>query len=156
VDEVHVVRGHPFLAESALKAIRHWIYTPLMEGAVPTAFQTIVDVNFSLRRKKIEEFPSQPERDLSDRVQPPEIIERPLGRESMPCVRMRVLVSDVGRVIDSSPVSGLPARYDAARKHVEQWMFRPARWGTLSVPWYLDVDVPVESPPSDAGESGGR
>ena len=29
-----------------------------------------------------------------------------------------------------------------ARQVVDGWTFRPASWGTLAVPWYLEVDVP--------------
>jgi TonB family protein len=158
VGEAHVVRGHPFLAASALKAISHWVYRPFVKRSVPTAFQTFVDVNFQLRPKKIEDLPIRPERDLIRRIHPPEILDRPSGRQATASVRLRILLSDKGRVIDSLPVAGLPAHYDAARKEIERWTFRPARWGALSVPWYLDVDVPVENPPlePDAGDPGGR
>lgn len=159
VGEVHVVRGHPFLAASALKAISRWIYRPLIKGSVPTQFQTFVDVNFSLRRRKVDELPIQPERDLTQRIRPPEILERPSSVSPTDSVRMRILVSDRGQVIDSLPVSGLPAHYEAARKGIERWTFRPAQWGALSVPWYLDVDVPVvEDPPplQSTGDPGGR
>src|SRR5216117_704851 len=32
VVEAHVVRGHPFLAEAALQAVRRWMYRPLSEA----------------------------------------------------------------------------------------------------------------------------
>lgn len=158
VREVHVVRGHPFLAASALKATSRWVYRPFVKGAMPTPFQTFVEVNFALRSRRLTEFPVQPERDLKGRVQPPEILAKPSERPPTASVRMRILVSDKGVAIDSLPVSGQPAHFDTARKDLQRWTFRPARWGTLSVPWYLDVDVPVESSnlPGGAGDPNGR
>jgi TonB family protein len=154
IREVHVVRGHPFLAASALKAISHWAYRPFLKGSVPTAFQTYVDVNFALHPRKIEDFPVQPERDLTRRIQPPEILEKPPEGARGALVRVRILLNDNGRVIDAFPVAGLPAHYDAARKDIERWTFRPARWGALTVPWYLDVDVPIEGTAKSAGPCG--
>lgn len=156
VGEVHVIRGHPFLAASALKAISRWVYRPFLKGAAPTAFQTFVDINFSLRPRKIEDLPLQADQDLSRRIQPPEVLERPSGQASAKSVRLRVLVNDKGRVIDCVPMGGLPAQAEAARKDIERWTFRPARWGTLPVPWYLDVDVPVQGSTLQGGDPGGK
>ncbi len=151
VREVHVVHGHPFLAASALKAVRRWLYRPFRTGSEPAEFLTVVEVNFALHIKNIEQLPRQPERDLNRQVRPAEILEKPAALAPTATVRLRVLVSDEGRVIDSNPVAGFASYFDAARKNVERWKFKPARWGTLPVPWYLDVDVPVETgPPSGA------
>lgn len=144
VGEAHVLRGHPILAASALKAIRRWIYRPFLTASGPAPFLTTVDVNFTLHTKKIEHFPYEAERDLNRQVQPPALLEGPISNGSMASVRLRVLVSDEGHVIDSHPVTGPPSHFEAARKTVERWAFRPARWGALPVPWYLDIDVPIE------------
>ena len=154
VQEAHVVRGHPFLAVAALKAIRHWLFRPARARAGPEEFQTYVDVNFSLRFKKIGQFPQQPEKDLTRQVHPPEVLERPAGSANAVSVRLRLLVSPEGGILDSQVLQGR-ARYVAeARQLVAHWKFRPARWGTLSVPWYLDVDVPVESWPAAQATGG--
>ncbi len=156
VGEAHVIRGHPFLAASALKAISRWVYRPFLKGAAPTAFQTFVDVNFSLHPRKIEDLPLQADKDLSRRIRPPEVLERPSAQASAKSVRLRVLVNDKGRVIDWIPTGGPPAQSEAVRKDIERWTFRPAHWGTLPVPWYLDVDVPVQDSTLQDGDAGGK
>jgi hypothetical protein len=69
-----------------------------------------------------------------------------------------LLVNAEGKVIDWAILKGIPSRFEEARKNIERWSFRPARWGALSVPWYLEVDVPVDQVPSQAGTrpSSGR
>ncbi len=144
VGEAHVLGGHPILAASALKAVRRWLYRPFLTASGAAPFLTTVDVNFTLHTKKIEQFPDKAERDLNRQIQPPALLERPIDSGSMASVRLRVLVSAEGHVIDSHPVTGPPSHFAAARKAVERWAFRPARWGALPVPWYLDIDVPIE------------
>lgn len=158
VSEAHAVHGHPFLAASALKAVRHWVYRPFLTSSGPTAFQTFVDVHFSLRPRKIDQVPVQPERDLTRQIRLPRILERPTVHAPTVSVRLHVLVSDDGEVLDTLPVAGLPAHFNAAQKNIEHWTFRPARWGALAVPWYLDVDVPVEDLKlhGGAGDRGGQ
>src|SRR5438094_5490805 len=143
VVEAHVVRGHPFLAEAALQAVRRWMYRPLKRGPQATEFSTFVDVRFALHGKKIDQMPPQPERDLDRQVRPPVLLRKPAGSWSPGSVRMRVLVGAKGQTLDSEPLAGAPSHFAAARHQVEQWTFRPARWGNHPVPWYLDVDVSV-------------
>jgi len=143
VAEAHVVRGHPFLAEAALQAVRRWMYRPLKRGSQATEFSTFVDVRFALHGKKIDQMPPQPERDLDRQVRPPVLLRKPAGSWSPGSVRMRVLVGAKGQTLDSEPLAGTPSHFAAARHQVEQWTFRPARWGNHPVPWYLDVDVRV-------------
>jgi hypothetical protein len=66
------------------------------------------------------------------------------------------LINDKGRVIDWIPMGGPPAQSEAVRKDVERWTFRPAHWGALPVPWYLDVDVPVQDSTRQDGDAGGK
>lgn len=56
---------------------------------------------------------------------------------------MRVLVDDGGQAIDATLLEGHPSVFQAARKIVDGWKFRPARWGNLMVPWYVEVSVPM-------------
>jgi hypothetical protein len=60
---------------------------------------------------------------------------------------MRLLVDTEGKVVDSEILKGIPTQIERARKSIERWSFRPARWGALAVPWYFDVDVPVSNDP---------
>ena len=158
VAKAHVVHGHPILAASALKAVRGWIYRPLQTPSGSSGFLTTVEVKFSLRTHKTDTVPTEPERYLSRQVKPPEVIGRPAGPSPTVVVHMRVLLNDQGQVIDAEPVPGAGANLEAAEKSLEGWTFRPAHWGSLPIPWYLDVDVPVGTAATTrAGtEPGGR
>jgi len=144
VRRVHVLHGNPLLAASALSAVRAWLYKPFLTAAGPQPFSTQVKVSFSLREKDLEHSPSAPERDLAAAVKPPEVVGRPSGAAAAEAIRLQVLVGEDGRAIDTTLLSGPPAMLPSAEISVSQWQFRPARWGNLTVPWYLDVDVPVE------------
>jgi TonB family protein len=154
VRHAHVLHGHPFLAVAALKAVRRWLYRPLMTAVGPSDFLTLVDVKFSLRVRKVDFFPREPEKDLDRRIQPPVVLERPVDCTPTSSVRLRLLLGDDGQIIDSEPVKGSAAEYEAAQKSVARWTFQPARWGALRVPWYLDVDVPVVGPQIPPGSVG--
>jgi len=96
--------------------------------------------------------PGQAESDFRRQVKPPEVLRGP--EQIAPTdssVRLRLLVSAEGKVIDSEILRGIPSLFERARKSIERWSFRPARWGALSVPWYLDVDVPVGQAAAQAG-----
>ena len=135
------------LAASALKAIRRWVYRPFVTAAGPAPFSTQVRVVFDLRdlHRQRDRFPLAPEQDLERQVTPPAVIERGPATASDSSIRVRVLVSDEGRAIDSTLVSGPIASFESAQLIVTEWRFQPARWGNLAVPWYLDLDVPVDS-----------
>ncbi|HEV2177047.1 MAG TPA: TonB family protein [Terriglobia bacterium] len=143
VSRVHVLRGHPFLAASALETIRRWIYRPFITRSGPSPFSTDVNVRFTLEHVDLQHIPPQAESDLERQVKPPQVLHQPDLAAGAEPVRLRVLVDDQGEVIDSTPLAGPPALFDAARQSVEGWRFRPARCGNLAVPWYLEVEVPV-------------
>lgn len=158
VAEAHVLRGHPLLAASALREIRRWLYRPFLGRSGPAEFMTVVEMNFALHSKRPEQLPVKAEEDLDRQVHPPQILARPAGRSPGALMRLRILVSDEGQAMDVRPLGNVSWRTDMARRDVEQWTFRPAYWGTLPVPWYLDVDVPVvdSSLPSAARGPGGH
>jgi TonB family protein len=157
VAQAHVLEGHPILAAATLHAVRGWTYHPLMTARGPAKFLTTVSVNFTLRFRKIDLLPTQAETDLSRQVKPPEVVNRPADPPANSSVHLRVLLSDQGQIIDTQPLKGPPANFEEARKAVEEWTFRPARWGALHVPWYLEVDVPVsDSAIQPAADPGGR
>jgi len=142
VHRAHVLRGNALLAASALKAVSRWAYRPLVTAEGPVPFRTQVKFVFDLRRGATDRFPSRPEQDLEERVRAPQL-SGTFDPRSSQSVRLRVLVSDEGRVMDSSLVSGSSSLLESAQESVAQWRFEPARWGNLAVPWYMDVDVPV-------------
>jgi hypothetical protein len=144
VQKAHVLHGNALLAASALKAVYHWLYHPCVTAQGPVPFRTQVKVVFDLRHNTSDRFPTRPEWDLEQRVRLPQVEESDLAR-SGPSVRLRVLVGDDGRAMDSTLVSGSSSFFESAQANVSQWKFQPARWGNLAVPWYLDVNVPVGS-----------
>lgn len=146
VTRANVVQGHPFLAAAALKAVRRWLYLPFKTASGPLPFVTLVDMNFALRNIKRDQVPPEPEQDLSRQIRPPAMLTPPSAQARVRHVR--VLVNDDGQVLDVNPVVGFPYQYDEALKLVEHCQFRPAHWGPLAVPWYLDIDVPVEDQPA--------
>lgn len=146
----HVLHGNPILAASALKAIRSWIYHPLLTPSGPSAFLTSVELNFALRMHAMDLTASRAESDLSRQIKPPEVIGRPANPPPTSVVHMRLLLNDQGQVIDSESPPVTASDLEAARKTLQGWTFRPAHWGTLPIPWYLGVDVPISEP------SGGR
>jgi len=161
VVEAHVTSGHPILAAAALKALRTWTYRPLETSSGPAAFLTTVLVKFSLRTHNThhtELFPSQAESDLSRQVHPPVVTERPPAPRPAAVIHMRLLVSDKGQVIDSEPSPRAFANPTEAGKALEAWTFLPAHWGSLPIPWYLEVDVPfnASSLPHAVGNPGRR
>ncbi len=156
VHKAHVLHGNALLAASALKAVYRWLYRPCMTAEGPVPFRTQVKVIFDLRRGSSERFPASPERDLARSVTAPQVADS-FGSPSGPSVRLRVLVSDDGRAMDSILVSGSSSLLESAQESVAQWKFQPARWGNMTVPWYLDVDVPVGPVyPAQASAAAGK
>jgi TonB family protein len=148
----HVLSGNPILAAAVLNSVRTWRYRPLVAKGDSTPFATAVEVNFALRIRRSDLAPAQAESDFQRQVKPPEVLARPEGAASAdPPVRLRLLVSAEGKVIDSGILKGIPSLFERAKKTIERWSFRPARWGSMAVPWYLDVDVPVYNPPFQGG-----
>jgi TonB family protein len=152
VAQSHVLSGNPLLAAAVLNSVGSWRYRPYVSKDGPSSFATKVEVNFSLRTSRMDLVPTQAESDFRRQVKPPEVLTKP--RENSVAdvsVRLRVLVSAEGKVIDSEILKGIPSLFEGARKIVKRWSFQPARWGTLTVPWYLDVDVPLDNAPAEAG-----
>ncbi len=152
VSFAHVVQGHPFLAASALEAVRQWVYRPYLTAAGPAEFETLVDVNFSLVHSKPDRLPLDAEQYLTLQVHPPQA-PATTASASTGFVRMRVLVDGGGQAIDATLLEGRPSVFQAARKIVDGWKFRPARWGNLMVPWYVEVSVPMSGAQPAEGES---
>jgi len=143
----HVLSGNPLLAAAVLNSVTAWRYRPYVArgGSGPTAFETKLEVNFSLRTNRTDLVPTQAESDFRRQVKPPEVLTGPgTSLATDPSVRLRLLVSAEGKVIDSEILKGIPSLVEKATRLITRWSFRPARWGTLAVPWYLDVDVPVD------------
>jgi TonB family protein len=158
VASAHVLSGNPLLAAAVLNSVATWRYRPYVAKGGPTSFATKVKVNFSLRsRGTMDLAPTQAESDFRRQVKPPEVLTRPVEATAAdPSVRLRLLVSAEGKVMDSQILKGIPSLFERAAKIIKRWSFQPARWGALSVPWYLDVDVPVDNAPAQAGVDSQR
>lgn len=143
VTKVHIIKGHPFLAVPAMEAVRNWVYRPYRVGKRASEFTTLVSIHFTLRPKVLTDLPPSAERDLQARVEPPEVVDQPADPPTDTHVRLRVLVDSEGNALDTQRVSGNDSDARAAEQEITHWRFRPAHWGTLPVPWYLEVDVPV-------------
>ena len=144
VTAAHVLEGNPILAASALKAVRGWFYRPFQTASGPTEFLAAVEVRFALQNRRVRLFPPRAEQDFSRQVHAPEIIAKPDVPRPSSGVRLRVLVNEEGTPVDYALLSGQLSAFSRARQVVDGWKFRPASWGTLAVPWYLEVDVPGE------------
>jgi TonB family protein len=145
----HVLIGNPLLAAAVLRAVSEWRYRPLAAAGSSTSFVTVCEVNFLLHFRKWESPPPEAESDFSRQVKPPEVLTRPDPPAfTHPSVHMRLLVNADGKVIDARILKGSSAGFEEAKKSLEQWSFRPARWGAISVPWYLEVEVPVNNVPA--------
>jgi TonB family protein len=49
VQDLQVMSGEPVLAESALDAVRQWVYKPTLINGQPVEVQTVIDINFTLQ-----------------------------------------------------------------------------------------------------------
>lgn len=144
VSEAHVIEGEPILAVAALKSVRNWLYRPYVSKGEPVPFSSYVMVNFSLHSRFLKgRLPDGADDYLERQVRPPEVVSRPRQDPSAAGVRMKVLVGSRGEVVDASAIKARQPEIDLARKNLQSWKFRPARWGTLAVPWYVTVTVPL-------------
>jgi protein TonB len=48
VQQLRVISGHPLLVQSALDAVRQWVYRPTLLNGEPVEVEAPIDVNFSL------------------------------------------------------------------------------------------------------------
>jgi protein TonB len=48
IENLHVLSGHPMLAETALDAVKQWRYRPYMLGVEPVEVETQITVRFRL------------------------------------------------------------------------------------------------------------
>lgn len=48
VKQLEVISGHPLLVESALEAVKQWVYEPTLLNGAPAEVQTQIDVNYTL------------------------------------------------------------------------------------------------------------
>jgi len=154
VAEAHALHGHPLLAAAALTNLHRWRYAPYRTSAGPRDFVTDVEVVFNLRFKDLKSMPTQHKVDLARQVRPPQVLSRPAGAgrpNNLPrasSIHIRVLVSERGKALDVDPAPAFPAKFEDMRQRFAAWTFQPARFGSLAVPWYLEVEVPAEDWPA--------
>lgn len=144
VSDAHVIEGEPILAAAALQSVRKWLYRPYDSQTGPLAFVTYVVVKFNLHPHRFRgRFPQHADDYLEKQVHPPEVISQPQQDQSAVGIQMKVLVGAKGEVVDATSSKAGEPEIDLARKSLQSWKFRPARWGALAVPWYVTVTVPL-------------
>jgi TonB family protein len=144
VFEVHVIDGEAILAAAALNSVRKWLYRPYLSKGMAEPFSSYVVVRFNLHRHSLQEqLPDHANDDLEKQVHPPEVISQPRLNASAPGIPMKVLVGADGQVMDATSPKSEGPEIELARKSLQSWRFRPARWGAIAVAWYLTVTVPV-------------
>lgn len=144
VFDVHVIEGEPILAAAAFKSVRKWMYRPYISEEGPTPFSTYVTVKFDLHPHSHRgQLPTGADDYLEKQVRPPEVISQPQQDLSAVGIPMKVLVGSKGEVVDATSMKVGEPEIDQARKSLQSWKFRPARWGSLAVPWYVTVTVPL-------------
>ena len=153
VEKAHVLKGHPFLALTALQSVRKWRFRPFFTNGQKTPIRTTIAVPFILRRRKFSDpflLPAQAARDLEQRISPPEILtskkelkngDTSAERDS---VRLRVLLSEAGKVEDAGIVSGEAGHLPSAVLCAKRRRFKPAYFGTIAVPWYFELEIPLD------------
>jgi TonB family protein len=147
---VHILDGHALLAASTIAAVRKWRYQPLRTPTGIKRFTTDVEVNFSLHIRRLTDVPSKPAQDLSRQVQPPHLSAAQAPDATKPgeeMIPMRVLVDESGDVMDVYTSMPETAEVESTIQNIREKVFEPAHWGTIAVPWYLELQVPVEPPP---------
>ena len=48
IENLQLVSGHPLLAQSAMEAVRQWVYKPVLLNGDPVEVITQIDVNYTL------------------------------------------------------------------------------------------------------------
>jgi TonB family protein len=144
VAEAHVLDGQPILAVAALEAVRKWLYRPYDLHGQPVPFSTYVIVRFNLHPHSYRgQLPKDADDYLEKQIRPPKVINGPQPDQSDAGIQMKVLVGSKGEVVDATSPRADGPEVDLARKSLQSWKFRPARWGSLAVPWYITVKVPL-------------
>ena len=144
VSAVHVLEGEPILAVAALNSVRKWLYRPYVSKEGPVPFGSFVIVKFDLHPQSSKgRLPDGADDYLEKQVHPPEIISRPRQGPSAAGIQMKVLVGSDGEVVDATAIKAREEEIALARKSLQSWKFKPAQWGTLAVPWYVTVTVPL-------------
>lgn len=158
VSEAHVLDGQPMLAVAALEAVRKWLYRPYVLQGAPVPFSTDVLVRFNLHPHSYRgQMPKDADVYLEKHVRPPEVVTYPQEATSHSSLRMKVLVGSNGEVVDATAAEAASgSETDLARRSLDSWKFRPAQWGSMAVPWYITVEVPLRDPNLDQATNAAK
>ncbi|HEX5412491.1 MAG TPA: TonB family protein [Terriglobia bacterium] len=148
VSEAHVIEGQPILAMAALEAVDEWLYRPYISKGAAVPFSTEVVIQFNLHSHRYNaQLPKDADLYLEKQIRLPEVITHPPEMPPPAGLRMKVLVGPKGEVVDATPLQASNgSEAERARKSLQFWKFRPARWGSIAVPWYITVTVQARGP----------
>lgn len=150
VAEAHVIHGEPLLAVAAMNAVRKWLYRPYKSAHGPVPFKSFAVIKFNLHPRSFKKgLPADANGYLKRQIRPPEVIARPEQDRTVASLRLKVLVDSKGKALDANSPEASESELEMARKNLQSWKFRPARWGSITVPWYITVTVPLEPTPLD-------
>jgi TonB family protein len=54
IEVLHLIQGHPLLAQAAMDAVKRWKYKPYLSNGKPVEVETMITVNFKLSSLKTE------------------------------------------------------------------------------------------------------
>jgi TonB family protein len=145
VAAAHVLEGDALLAASCLEAVRHWRFEPLTTSVGPLGFVTTARFKFKLHGGGLVLQRNRAEEDFLRQVKPPEVIGAQKPAHADGVIHMRVLVNEQGDIVDTGTPPAGDDKFEAACQSLRKWRFRPARWGSLPVASFLELNVPVST-----------
>jgi TonB family protein len=139
VQRIEVVDGDPLLAEAAVKAVKQWIFEPVIVGGKPVEADTTVQVSFQIFGGKMGQGVASQgataayRLDLEGGVMAQRLKHRvvpvyPAGAKKKHIegtVKLRAIIATDGSVQHLKVEEGEPILAESALKAVKQWTYEP-------------------------------
>jgi len=162
VQGLKVVRGHPLLVQSAVEAVRNWVYQPVLVNGEPVEARTTVTLTFAPQSSEDSQTPARIQ--AGSVLEGPALVYRlepeyPQAAKQMHAqgtVVLSALIGKDGRVQDLQVVSGHPLLCQAAKAAVWKWRYRPTLINGEPVEVKTTIDINFTLPPSENGETSAR
>ena len=138
VIDATALTGHPLLRDAAVEAARQWEFKPTEASGTPVKAQSTLTFNFTLQGEENNANNSNPAQapkkiNVSGGVLQGSAIKRasptypPIAKaaKAAGAVQVQVTISEEGKVIDATALTGHPLLRDAAVEAARQWEFKP-------------------------------